>query len=315
MPEISIITPAYNAELYIEQAIISVLNQSYTDFELIIIDDGSIDSTLAIVKRYTSIDNRIKYFYQQNAGQGKARNLGLSAASGNLIAFLDADDYWHPDKLNVQLSCFLNENVDVVYTSGWSFKNESRTDLMSIDVPLGLQNIDRFYIKQLNGYSIPMLSTLVKKKKILEVGGFDEDPKVRNAEDYQLWLKLSDIGARFFGLEDKLFYYRIHPGQSTHSDSLALIPSLWAAKNANLQKITEKEKLSIIRRRLNRYLIHNIETVNRDRVNKILDCYKKILKEHSLYLLLKILYGLSPNILKILGYRFLELREYEYTHN
>src|ERR1700759_692275 len=98
-PLVSVITPAYNAGNFIHETIDSVIAQTYTNWELIIIDDGSTDNTAAIVKQYVVRDSRIKYLYQQNGKQGKARNNGMTHSSGTIIAFLDADDTWTPHKL------------------------------------------------------------------------------------------------------------------------------------------------------------------------------------------------------------------------
>src|SRR5882757_4082321 len=102
-PLVSVIMPAYNAEKYIAEAINSVKQQTYTAWELIVIDDGSTDNTAAIIKKYAGTDNRIMYTYQANGGQGKARNNGLKKATGEYVAFLDADDLWIPEKLNTQV--------------------------------------------------------------------------------------------------------------------------------------------------------------------------------------------------------------------
>ena len=91
---ISIIIPAYNAADYLAQTIESVLNQTYSDFELILIDDGSTDRTREIIKDYQCKDARIKYFYKENGGVSSARNLGLQKATGDFVSFLDSDDLW-----------------------------------------------------------------------------------------------------------------------------------------------------------------------------------------------------------------------------
>lgn len=91
---ISIIIPAYNAADYLVQTIESVLNQTYSDFELILVDDGSTDRTCEIIKDYQGKDARIKYFYKENGGVSSARNLGLQKATGDFVSFLDSDDLW-----------------------------------------------------------------------------------------------------------------------------------------------------------------------------------------------------------------------------
>src|SRR5215467_11570142 len=100
---VSIIMPAYNAEKYIADSIRSVLAQTYTDWELIVVVDGSTDNTASLVQQFVTRDSRIKYFFQENGRLGKARNTGIKNASGSLIAFLDSDDLWLETKLELQL--------------------------------------------------------------------------------------------------------------------------------------------------------------------------------------------------------------------
>ncbi len=120
-PKVSIIIPMYNAAKYIGESVQSVINQTHTNWELILIDDGSTDNTKSIIETYLD-DYRIRYFWQENGKQGKARNHGVRKANGFFIGFLDADDKWHERKLERQIEFFSEENVDVVYSSGHSFK-------------------------------------------------------------------------------------------------------------------------------------------------------------------------------------------------
>lgn len=114
---VSIIIPAFNAAEYIRETIDSIQNQSFVDWELIFIDDGSTDRTAEIVESYKIRDGRIHYFFQKNSGVSEARNNGVRRARGIYIAFLDADDYWHPNNLEVKLNYLdVNKNVDWVYS-------------------------------------------------------------------------------------------------------------------------------------------------------------------------------------------------------
>jgi teichuronic acid biosynthesis glycosyltransferase TuaG len=104
--------PAYNAEKYIGDSIKSVLAQTYSNWELIVVDDGSTDGTAAVVREFVDRDNRIKYFYQENGRLGKARNTGIGHAAGPLIAFLDSDDLWVETKLEAQTRA-MTEKINV----------------------------------------------------------------------------------------------------------------------------------------------------------------------------------------------------------
>ena len=110
--------PAYNTEKFIGESIQSVIDQTYANWELLVVDDGSTDKTADIIRAFAAQDNRVKYLFQQNGRQAKARNTAIEHSQGTLIAFLDADDLWLPEKLERQLQAFEATNADVVYSNG-----------------------------------------------------------------------------------------------------------------------------------------------------------------------------------------------------
>ena len=306
--KISVITPVYNAEKYIKQTIASVQKQTYANWEMIVVDDGSTDQTPQMVQELASADERIHYIKQSNGRQGKARNTAIFHARGEYLAFLDADDLWHPDKLTLQMNCIQEQNVDVVFCRGWWLKDENNPEGFPMDAPLGLQDSAAFYTKQLQGYSIPMLSAMVKKETVLSVGGFDEDLRIQNAEDYQLWLRLSDSGCSFYGMQERLFYYRVHANQSTHDDGMAIIPALWATHRAKLTKVTSQEKRSIILSRLNRYIIHHIDEIKWGRFIKLVGMYISPLNKPAAAMSATFFRCLGKTVFKQWGYRYLNLQ-------
>lgn len=308
---ISIITPAWNAASFIEETIHSVINQTYTDWEMIVVDDGSTDNTAEVVQALAATDSRIKYIHQPNGKQGKARNTAIAVATGKYLAFLDADDAWHPTKLELQVKAMDAGLGDVVFCNGWWLKDTDHPEAYPVHTPQGRQDADAFYQKQLRGYSIPMLSAMVRKEAVLAVDGFDEDLRVQNAEDYQLWLRLSDAGYSFYGMPESLFYYRVHPGQSTYDDGMAIIPALWAMKRASLKRISEQEKREVINTRLNRYWLHNLDILSSSKMMDLLQCYRSILNRPWKALLLRACYALGPEVLRKVGYRLLNLNEYD----
>jgi len=123
---VSVIMPAYNAEKYIAESIESVLAQTYEQWELLIIDDGSADRTKAIAESYAVRDERIQYIFQLNGKQGRARNKGIAAAHGEMIAFLDADDIWLPSKLEVQVAEMKEKGADLVFADTCSINEEGK---------------------------------------------------------------------------------------------------------------------------------------------------------------------------------------------
>ncbi|MBF4517591.1 glycosyltransferase [Flavobacterium sp. ANB] len=227
---ISIIMPAYNAENYISDSINSVIAQTYHNWELIIVDDGSVDNTSQIVKEWELKDNRIQYYYQQNGKQGKARNLGISKSKGIYLAFLDADDLWLPEKLDIQIKAIQEKNVDLVFADSYIFNDNETEDIskkMNISTSV-------FYDKNalnlfLDWNRIPILTVLVKKDKVINVGAFSEELEIQNVEDYHLWLKLLMAGNIFYALDYTLAKYRVHGNSATSSDKLVLdkIPNIF----------------------------------------------------------------------------------------
>ena len=117
-PLISVVVPVHNAASFLHRGLRSVLGQTLTDFELIVIDDCSTDESASILRRYSELDERVRLFStERNGGPGAARNVGLKNARGQYIAFLDADDFWIRDKLEKQIQCFEDDEVILSHTS------------------------------------------------------------------------------------------------------------------------------------------------------------------------------------------------------
>lgn len=185
---ISIIIPCYNAGNYIKKAIDSAINQTYQDFEIIIIDDGSTDNSKQVISQFS--DSRIKYIYQENQGVSVARNKGIELSHGEFIAFLDADDIWHPEKLKIQLD-FLEKNPDIsfVYSNITMIEESTGAKFTKTFNNFKTQkNLIKNLI--LTPFNTPSPCTVIVKKSCLfESGLFD--PKIKNGEDLDLWLRIA----------------------------------------------------------------------------------------------------------------------------
>lgn len=236
IPLISVIIPTYNSQEFIEETINSVLEQTYNDFEIIVVDDESTDDTLKILNRLSENDNRIKYFQVSHSGRPSVpRNFGVKKAAGEYIAFLDADDLWINNKLQKQLHFFKNNPEHIlVYSMSVTF-GETNLFSPSFEV-LPLLNKASITKNELiqNGNSITCSSVLIKKEKFLEVGGFDEDPKLQ-VEDYDLWIRLGELGKIGF-IPRILTYYRIHSKQFS---------SDWQTKQNRVKYLAEKRGWNI----------------------------------------------------------------------
>lgn len=161
---ISIITPMYNAENYIGQTIESVLHQTYSEWEMFIINDGSKDNCAEIVKKYAEKDNRIKLINQSNSGASVARNNGITNAQGRYICFLDADDLWEPIFLQEQLS-FLKENNAVFVCSAHKRIDKNNQEILKPFIPPKQVN----YFDILKTCSISILTVMLDRKEIKDI--------------------------------------------------------------------------------------------------------------------------------------------------
>jgi len=212
-PLISIIMPAYNAERYIAESIGSVLSQTYQNWELIIVDDGSTDKTADVVLNRSSSDSRIKYIFEENKGVAAARNTGIKRSSGDLIAFLDSDDLWLEEKLELQVRIMEEVNADVVFSSGFMFDEEDTAN-ETVTYPTFLGKFDppdmfKLLLVEVAN-RIPALSVLMRRDVLCRTKLFDESAALYyGSEDYDLWLSLAKHGAVFYGMTEKLVRYRV----------------------------------------------------------------------------------------------------------
>jgi glycosyltransferase involved in cell wall biosynthesis len=214
MPEVSVIITTFNRAHFLREAINSVLSQTYQDFEVVVVDDGSTDDTRETIKSYT--DPRVKYIYQKNQGAGAARNTGLQASEGRLIALLDADDIWLPEKLELQIKALaLNPRASVVYSDMYFFGSKSSTtpetffQWLKWPPPKG-KVIDKMVVR-----SFGHPSTLMTRREVFDtIGLFDEN--LPYCDDYDMLIRL----AAYFEFEVvplPLVKYRLHPDQISHN--------------------------------------------------------------------------------------------------
>ena len=183
MPHISIIIPAFNAAPYIAETVRSALTQTYRDFEIIVVDDGSTDGTAAALD---DLRGRIVIHQQPNAGVARARNAAMALASGEWVAFLDADDLWLPDKLERQLAAV--GNADMVYTDRFNFGATGGLPERQSDVT-PMTDGDLFVPLMLDGNFITLSSVMVRRKVIADLGGFFAG--LSGAADWDMWLRVA----------------------------------------------------------------------------------------------------------------------------
>jgi glycosyltransferase involved in cell wall biosynthesis len=197
-PLVSVIVPAYNAAKYLAQNIESVLRQTYRNFELLVVDDGSTDDTAEVVARY---GDRVIYFRKPNGGGASARNYGIARSRGEFIAPLDADDYWLPGKLERTMAVFEKTAADVVFTACTYVDDDGRR-LFDYFPRFRKHHL---YNDLLLRNFIPNGTVLMRRKIVESIGGYDERIFIPN--DWDLWLRLAEV-CRIEYLPEPLTCYR-----------------------------------------------------------------------------------------------------------
>ncbi|WP_196886342.1 glycosyltransferase family 2 protein [Aureivirga sp. CE67] len=238
--KVSIITPCYNSEKYIEKTIKSVQSQTYENWEMLIVDDKSTDNSVSIIKNLSIKDSRIKLFsLKENMGAAHTRNYALERVSGDFVAFLDSDDLWKNNKLEKQLDFMIKNNAKITYTS-YDCIDEEGVSLDSSRLVEGKVS----YSKLLKNNVMGCLTVMFDVKYFSDF----QMPLIRKRQDFALWLKLLKQVDYAYALEESLALYRIRE-ISVSSNKIDLLKWNW-------KLFREIEKFSILRAFY--YLIFNV---------------------------------------------------------
>ena len=206
-PAISVILPVYNAEAYVREAVESILNQTFTDFELIIINDGSTDGSGVILRELAARDTRIVLIEQPNDGAASARNKGLEMARADLIALMDADDVAMPERFALQHARMIQESELAVLGSFIRFMDKVGNIIRLCKYPLNPKEAAHHLEKR--GCPVANPSVMMRRDAVLKIGGYRK-VFYSYAEDYDLWLRMSDLGYAIANLPQPLLSYRVH---------------------------------------------------------------------------------------------------------
>jgi glycosyltransferase involved in cell wall biosynthesis len=232
-PEISVIVPAYNAALTVDTTIDSVLAQTFGDFELIVVDDGSRDATPDVVA--SRDDPRVHLIRSENRGVSSARNLGLEHASGTYLAFLDSDDAWLPEKLERQHAALESApEAGVCFASAQVVDDEFLA--IGLDPAVDRRDFTKALLLEGNIIAGGGSSVMARASLVEGAGGFDT--QLSQCADWDMWLRLSSV-TRFIPLEDALVQYRSAPGSMSSNpdlleqDTFALLDKFYARPHAS----------------------------------------------------------------------------------
>jgi GT2 family glycosyltransferase len=218
MATVSVIMPAFNAEKYLHTAVESVLRQSFGDLELLIVDDGSSDGTVAVAQAYAARDPRVRVLEQANAGPGPARNTGFRAATGRFFAFLDSDDEWDESFLDEHLAVLnARPDVDVVVGNarnrGGARHGQPARPVRGDGQPITLAGI-------LADESALFIMSVFRRQAVDAIGGFD--PALLTNEEYDMWIRAALAGSTFTRHPTPLGWYSCRPGSLSSSDTRML---------------------------------------------------------------------------------------------
>jgi glycosyltransferase involved in cell wall biosynthesis len=212
---VSVIMPSYNHAAFISEAVDSVINQTYKNWELIIVDNNSTDGTDLILNAFSIKDERIRIIKISNNGIiAKSRNAGLKAAKGSLIAFLDSDDIWFNNKLEKAIELFSITNADCICTNIFRFNESTCSIKPYISRVTGFFNFNDIFPKK---NFICQSSVVIKKEIIQAIGYINEDIKVRTIEDYDFWLRILSSKFKFYFDSNVYALYRLHGSNMSKS--------------------------------------------------------------------------------------------------
>lgn len=212
MPEVSVIIPTYNSSHYVTEAIDSVLRQTFRDFEIIVIDDGSTDDTQSLMSRYGS---PVRYIRQANGGVSHARNRGIEESRGRYVAFLDADDTWLPNKLEKQMDAISKQPYFKACYS--AFMNVS-CDLTPVGVNRGMRRNIALEDLLLRGNVVGSICTLISERTLFDsIGGFDA--ALSQCADWDMWVRMA-AETDFLYIDEPLVTYRQHDSNMSRNAPL-----------------------------------------------------------------------------------------------
>ncbi len=235
-PLVTVLIPTYNSSLYLKETLDSVLDQTYTYFELIVVDDESTDNTLDILTEYTIKDKRVKFFQIKHSGRPAIPfNYGLHRANGKYVAFLGSDDLWKKEKLVEQVR-FLENNPKkvLVYSMSVTFGavNIFSSKYEVLPLPFRVAKTRHDLVKF--GNTVPASTVLARLEIIIKAGYHDEDPELK-LEDYHLWLKMTEFG-------DMGFIPRIHLNYRIHDNQFS---GSWKIRRERIKYLALKTGLPI----------------------------------------------------------------------
>lgn len=249
MPAVSIIMPAYNVAPYIGDAIRSALAQTFTDFEVVVVDDGSKDATAQIVREFESADPRVRLVQQANRGLAGARNTALRAARGELFALLDSDDVWEAQFLAQQVAILdARPEVDIVTGNGWYLDGPKHGQLAR---PYPDYRPDPVLASIIGDEWSVFIMSVFRRRVYTAIGAFDE--AMRSNEDYDFWLRAAMAGFTFVRNDTPLGHYRVRTDSLSASNVRMLRGILQVYTKLRPEILHRPREMDTLQRQISRF--------------------------------------------------------------
>jgi glycosyltransferase involved in cell wall biosynthesis len=234
MPKISVIIPTYNSSLFIKRAVQSVISQTFTDWELLVVDDCSTDNTTELVNEFAKNDSRIKLFKTSSNSGGPAipKNIGFKVSKGEFIAYLDHDDEWLPNKLNEQINLFINspkKNLGLVSCGALLIDDTGKR--FGVFIPTKKENPFPEILLRNPIYSN---SSVLIKREVIEMVG-ERDETMKYSEDWDMWIRITKAGYEIEYVYKPLFRYYFHKENATKTLN-------YIAKIKDVEYVFKKQK-------------------------------------------------------------------------
>ena len=244
LPKITVVTPSYNQGAYLEETIRSVLDQRYPNLEYIVIDGGSTDQSLDIIRKYAS---HFQYWVsEKDSGQTEAINKGLRRATGELVTWLNSDDVFTPNALHHVAKAYLEQPADVIYGDYILMTSRGKPFLKRREIPFDYELL----LYGVNFIGQP--SSYIRRSVFLQHGFLDES--MQFSMDYELWLRIGKAGAQFRHIKEFLSYYRYHETSKTVNQAVAFRKELdeVRAKYSSVVETSETLRKKMFRARIRR---------------------------------------------------------------
>ncbi|MCH2228037.1 MAG: glycosyltransferase [Candidatus Caenarcaniphilales bacterium] len=307
-PLISVVIPSYNQAKYVADNINSILQQTYKNFEIIFIDDGSTDNTEEVLKPFIDKDSRLKYFKQVNSERAVARSYGISKAEGKYVCLVDSDDTWLPNKLETQLNIMENNpNIVLCYAAVNRINPENKPLANASRQQKGASGLVYFHLLKRN--FVPSVTPMIRKSALDQVGTQVTD--FIPYEDWDFWLRLSRFG-EFFHIIEPLGNYRIHPGQSVQNVKAEKIEEVTLKvldANTNIDNFDAVKEHLPVKVSSDNDLSKILEAEKREAYSLayLRFAYWYILAEKPEFARSKLIESIQKNFLRILDIRFITL--------